>query len=220
MDRQKKWLHQNKTGRERGGGARGLAGLPWEAAEVPEGYRSSWGFPLRRVGSKPQARLLPQPTAPEPERNIQLWKAAGFLFARERWLDMKRASSRANTQIFVYRHLPWVPAEEGKSRLETLEETLGLAALVRELKEQPPGSLCWVIPHSAEAIFLKNSTPLQLASAWGEAIAPPTGVTLPYPVVLKQGCWLHLEATLLISLTTKVQNTKKQPKWEEKEMDP
>ena len=30
------------TGRECGGGTRGLAGLPWKAAEIPDGYLSSW----------------------------------------------------------------------------------------------------------------------------------------------------------------------------------
>ena len=44
-DRQKKSLHHNKTSREYGGGIRGLAGLPWVAVEVPEGYFSGQGVP-------------------------------------------------------------------------------------------------------------------------------------------------------------------------------
>ena len=38
--RQKKPLHHNETGRECGGGERGLAVLPWPTAEVLEGYFS------------------------------------------------------------------------------------------------------------------------------------------------------------------------------------
>ena len=45
MDRQKKPLHHNKTGRECRGGTRGLAELPWVAAEVPEGYVGGQGGP-------------------------------------------------------------------------------------------------------------------------------------------------------------------------------
>ena len=35
-----------------------------------------------------------------------------------------------------------VPGEGGHSGLEMLEDSLGLVALGRQLKEQPPGSLC------------------------------------------------------------------------------
>ena len=52
-DRQKKPLHHNETGMECRGGTRGLSGLPWMAAEVPEGYFSGQGFPQRSVGSNP-----------------------------------------------------------------------------------------------------------------------------------------------------------------------
>ena len=38
----KKNNHHNETGRKCGG-ARGLSGLPWTAAEVPEGCFRSWG---------------------------------------------------------------------------------------------------------------------------------------------------------------------------------
>ena len=59
------------------------------------------------------------------------------------------------------------------------EASLGLVALGRELKEQPPKSLCSVIPHAAEAAFLRQITPHQVESARGEAAAPPAGITLP-----------------------------------------
>ena len=48
MDRQKKPLHHNETGRKCRGFTRELAGLPWEAAKVLEGYFSSQGDPLEK----------------------------------------------------------------------------------------------------------------------------------------------------------------------------
>ena len=50
-------LNMYQNGRDCRGSARGLAGLPWVAAEVLKGYFSGWGFPLRSMGTKPQARL-------------------------------------------------------------------------------------------------------------------------------------------------------------------
>ena len=50
MDRWKKPYHQNKTGQECRTGARGLPGLPWVAAEVLEGYFSSYGVPPEKCG--------------------------------------------------------------------------------------------------------------------------------------------------------------------------
>ena len=67
-DRQKKSLHHNKTSREYGGGIRGLAGLPWVAAEVLEGYFSGWGVHSEKCCIKTPS-WAPQPTKPEPERN-------------------------------------------------------------------------------------------------------------------------------------------------------
>ena len=44
---------------------------------------------------------------------------------------------------FLCSHLPWALAKgEGQSRLETLEERLGMVTLERELGEQSPGSMC------------------------------------------------------------------------------
>ena len=80
----------------------------------------------------------------------------------------------------------------GKSRLEMLEESLWTVALRKELREQPPGSPCWVIPQTAGATLLRQSTPLWMASTWGEATALPTGMSLPHPGVLKPHCWLQI----------------------------
>ena len=95
-------------------------------------------------------------------------------------------------------HLPWSQAEGGKSGLEILEESLGLVVLRRELKEQPPGSPCWVIPNTAEATFLRQGTPLQVAS-WGEARALWAGITLPYPVELKLVSWSVVKVIKLVT---------------------
>ena len=58
-------------------------------------------------------------------------------------------------QNFISSHLHWVAAKGGQSSPEMLVESLGLVDLGRELKEQSRGSLCWVIPHTAEAVFLR-----------------------------------------------------------------
>ena len=97
-------------------------------------------------------------------------------------------------------HLPWAAAEGGQSGLEMHEESQGLVALGRELKEQPPGSLCWVIPHTAEAIFLRQNTALQ---AWGEAIAPPAGIPLALPWSLSQTDEYSWRLFQSLSLTAK-----------------
>ena len=44
-ERQKKILYDHETARECRGCMRGLAGLPWAAAEVVEGYFNGQGFP-------------------------------------------------------------------------------------------------------------------------------------------------------------------------------
>ena len=142
MDREKKPLHHNESGREHGGGVRGLSGLPWVAAKVLQGYFSSLGVSLRKMGSKPRAG--------PPSLQHQIWKGTqktsscekqqGFC-PRERWLETRRASYRAKAQNFVCSHIPWAPAEGEQSGLETLEKSLRLVALGRELKEQLPRSL-------------------------------------------------------------------------------
>ena len=84
---------QHMTGRECDGDLRGLAGHSQAAAEVPEGYLSSWLDPPEKYGVHTLS-WDPQPRAPEPEKytdNIQLWKAAEFLSARDGWLEMHRA---------------------------------------------------------------------------------------------------------------------------------
>ena len=53
----KKPLHHNMTGRKCRGSTRGLAGLPWVAAKVLEGYFSSWGVPPEKCGVQTQTGL-------------------------------------------------------------------------------------------------------------------------------------------------------------------
>ena len=163
------------------------------AAEVPEGYFSGHGVPPEKCGVWTPS-WAPQPTAPELERNpdnIQLWKAAGFLSARERWLETETVL-KCQLQNFICNHLPWIPAEGWQRGLETLEES----------------QVC-----GSGAISLRQITPLQVASSWGDAVAPSTGITLPHPEEVKAGYWLQLQGISLISLTTKAENIKKLPEW-------
>ena len=93
---------------------RGLAWLPQVAAEVKEGSLSGQGFPLRTVGPKPS--WAPQPTAPEPERrqdNIWKWKAAGFLAARERWLEPQRVLQGQTHKIYFVATYPGLCQRRG-----------------------------------------------------------------------------------------------------------
>ena len=82
-------------------------------------------------------------------------------------------------KIFICRYLPWAPAKGGKSGLKMLEESLGMVTLGWKLREQPLGSQCWVNPHTAGIILLRQKSFLQVKSAWREAIAPPTRITSP-----------------------------------------
>ena len=56
------------TGREHREDTRGLAGLPWAAAEVQERYFCGWGDPLGKCWLNPKLGSLA--TATEPERNL------------------------------------------------------------------------------------------------------------------------------------------------------
>ena len=78
----------------------------------------------------------------------------------------------------------WQKQED--SGLGMLEEKPGMW-LWGSLREQLPRSWCRVISHIAVAIFLKQTTHLWVASAWGEAIALPTGITLHHRLL---DCWL------------------------------
>lgn len=56
-------------------------------------------------------------------QNIWLEKAAGFLSARERWLETRGPSSRANAQNFIHSHSRGALAEGGQSVLEPQDES-------------------------------------------------------------------------------------------------
>ena len=77
----------------------------------------------------------------------------------------------------------------------------------RELKGQQPGPLFWVIPYTTEAIYLRKSTTLHVASAWGEASPHLQESLLPHSVELKPGCWVQLEAISVLSVTEGLQAT-------------
>ena len=66
--------------------------------------------------------------------------------------------------------------------------------------------LYWVITQTARDVILRQSNSLQVASAWGEAVAPPTGITLSHPVILKPSCWaIQVEDTHSLILTESLQ---------------
>ena len=89
--------------------------------------------------------------------------------------DTKSLLKGQHTKFYL-QPLTRAPEEGQQSILEPHEKSLELVALGRELKGQLPGSLCSVIPHTAEAIFFEQRTPLRVATAWEEAIAPPAGI--------------------------------------------
>ena len=190
--------------------------LVWSAGEAPEGCLGSHGWQLKCQRDISVARgsprevwgLIPcwalQSTATEPEgtqmtSRCEKWQDS-CLPGRNSWRHRRPLKGPRHKILFV----AWAPTEGGQSGLETFEESLGLVSLGRELREQRPASLCWVTPYTAEAICLRQRTPLWMASAWGEveAIAPPTGITLPHPVVLTgwgtlwtqwSCCWLQTD---------------------------
>ena len=169
------------------------------AGWAPTGGRSSsrgifqWPgeFPLRSVGPKAEVGLpsLQHHSQKRTQITSSYEKQKGFYLPG--WDDGRQREPPKGPmhKNLICSHLHWALAEGG---LEILEQSLWLVALGRELKEQPPGSLCSVIPNTAGDIFLRQSTPLQMAYAWGEAIAPYTGITLPHHVGLKPGCRLQL----------------------------
>ena len=84
----------------------------------------------------------------------------GILPARERWLDTTESLLKGQ-----HCHLLWTLAEGQQSGQEMHEQSLGLESLWTDLKEQPPEFLYSIITHTAEAIFLRQNTPFQVASA-------------------------------------------------------
>ena len=190
-DRQKKPLHHNLTGRECRGGTRGLAGLPQAAPEVLEGYLAARGLPWEMRGLNHKLH--------SPAYSTRARKGTQITFSCEKYRDFclpgRNDWRRREPRKGPTHKIPFIATypglqQRGQNGLETCKESLGLVALGREMKEESLGSLCWVIPHTARAILLRQSTPLQVASGWGEARNPPTGIILPHPVVLKPDCWL------------------------------
>ena len=143
MDRQKKTLQHHMTGRECGRDSEGWLGSHEWQLKFQRGSSVGEGFPLRSVGSKPQSGLpsLQHQSQKGTQKHPAVKSSRGSVSQGEMAGDAE-SLLRAKAQNFVGRHLPWVLAEAGLSGLETLEESLGLVALGRQLKEQLPGSLC------------------------------------------------------------------------------
>ena len=121
MDRQKKPLYHNMTGRECGG-ERWLAGLPWVGAEVSKGYFSGQGFSLRSVGSKHQAGLpsLQNQARKGTQITSSCEKQQAFcLPGRNGWIC--REPLKGPTHTFCLQPLTLGSSKGGKSGLEMHE---------------------------------------------------------------------------------------------------
>ena len=157
-----------------------LALFLWAEAEVPEGYLSYRGLLLRSKG-------LPKPGFPAQNtragkrspHNIWLWKAVGFLSVRKRWdtgTFLKGQHTKFHSQPFT---LGSSRGRAGWTRVA--KESLGFVALARELEGPLLGSLCWVILPYCRCHLSYVQYPLCVASSWGKAIFPPSGLPLAPP---------------------------------------
>ena len=192
---QRKTLHHHVSGRESHDWWRRCKRAAWApkgGSWSTGGSFSGQGFPLRSARYKLQAG--PPSQQHHSQKGIQkissCEKWQGFCLPRkDDWRHREPLKGQTHTISFVTTY-PRVLAKGQLSGLDMLKENLGMVTLGRELREQPAGSLSWVIPHIAETIWLRQSMLLQLTSAWGKAIALPTGITLPHRVVFKPDCWL------------------------------
>ena len=152
--------------------------FPWVATEVLEGYLScTWVgkvFPLRSMGSKPKPGSPAQSISAgkRHQHNIWLWKEAGFLSTRKRWLETQAPLKGPRHKIlFAATHprFSWWKAEWTSH----VKKVWGLWLWGESRRVS-----CWdpcgeSFSHTTDAIFLGWSTPPPCVSAWGEAIAPP-----------------------------------------------
>ena len=126
--------------KECGGDASRLAGPPWVATEVLEGYLSSQLDSLRRVGSKPLVWL--------PSVQHQSLKSTQITSSCEKWQDFSQPEMdgwrckepfKGPRYKFSYAATyPGLQQSGGQSGLEMLEVRLGTVALGRGLREQLP----------------------------------------------------------------------------------
>ena len=111
------------------------------------------GFPLRTMGSEPQAGLpsLQHQSQKGPQITPSCGKQQGFYLPGRNGWRHRKPYKRVNAQTFICSHLPCASAERGQNGQETLEESLGLVPLVRKLKEQLWGaSASEVLPDTVD----------------------------------------------------------------------
>ena len=208
------------TGRECERGTRGLAGLLRMTAEVLEGYFGGWGFPWRSVESKPQAGL--------PSLQHQSWKGTQITSSSEKQQGFCRlghmvgdANSLLKGQHIKF-HLQTLTLDCGRGRAEWTGDVWGESGVGGSgVKAEGIATRIPVLGHSpyCRSHLSQAEHSPQSGISLREAVAPPTGITLPHPLVFKPGCWSQLEAIAVISLTTEAENKKKQSNWEDKETD-
>ena len=140
---------------------------------------ASGGLLLRTVGSKHQAGL--PSVQHQSKKGIQITssceKQQSFCLPWRDGCRHREPHKEPKHEVLFATTYPGI----WQSKAEWTREAWAKSGVdgSREKTEGPPvKTLCWVIPHTAKVIPLRQSIPLQVASAWGEAIAPHTGITV------------------------------------------
>ena len=192
-DRQKKPLQHNMTGKECRGGTRGLAGLQRWQLKFLRDMSVAGGYPWELWG------LNPKLGSPAYSTRVGKKSSKHLAMKSSRVSVCQGGTAGDSESLLKGQHIKFClhPLTLGSSRgraestrgLETLEESLGLVALGRQLREQPPGSMCWVMeePSFSGKAFLSSGLSLRRSDS------PAHRNYLPHPVMLKTDCWLQLD---------------------------
>ena len=103
------------------GGAKGLAGLPWAAAEVLEGYFSSWGVPSENCEVQTPS-WAPQATVPKEYPAV---KKSRVSICQGEMAEDSESLLKGNAQNIVCSHLPWALAKGGHTGLQIWRRAWG-----------------------------------------------------------------------------------------------
>ena len=191
MDIQKKILQHNMTGRECRRDTRGLAGLPLVSAEVLEGYFNGWGCsPWEMWGLNPKLGSPALSTRARKEPRYQpIVKSIRGSVGQGETAGEAESLLKGQSTKFCLQPLTLGTskrrAERTKRHLRRVWGWWVWGEKWRNSHQDP----CAKSFSTGRSYYLRQNTLLWMASAWGEAIPPPAGITLPKPVVLKTGCW-------------------------------
>ena len=119
-------------------------GLQRVVAEVLKGYFSCWGVTPEKYGCKPQTGFpsLQHQSWQRNPYNLPPVKSSGVSIHQGEMAGDAESLLKGQSKKFYLQPIPWALAEGEQSGLEMLEDHLRLVAMGRELKVQPPGSLC------------------------------------------------------------------------------